>query len=47
MGPNYLPGKKDDLYVKSIQRTILMMGRLIEPIADVPCGNTVGLVGVD
>lgn len=24
-----------------------MMGRTIEPIADVPCGNTVGLVGVD
>lgn len=47
MGPNYQPGKKDDLYVKSIQRTILMQGRAIEPIADVPCGNTVGLVGVD
>jgi len=24
-----------------------MMGRTIEPIPDVPCGNTVGLVGVD
>jgi elongation factor 2 len=47
MGPNYQPGKKDDLFCKSIQRTILMQGRCIEPIADVPCGNTVGLVGVD
>lgn len=47
MGPNYIPGKKDDLYVKSIQRTILMMGRYTEPIDDVPCGNIVGLVGVD
>lgn len=47
MGPNYQPGKKEDLFVKSIQRTILMQGRCIEPIADVPCGNTVGLVGVD
>jgi elongation factor 2 len=47
MGPNYVPGKKDDLYNKSIQRTILMMGRYIEPIEDVPCGNIVGLVGVD
>lgn len=28
-------------------RTILMMGRYIEPIEDVPCGNIVGLVGVD
>ncbi|KIY62562.1 P-loop containing nucleoside triphosphate hydrolase protein, partial [Cylindrobasidium torrendii FP15055 ss-10] len=24
-GPNYLPGKKEDLFVKSIQRTVLMM----------------------
>uniref|UniRef100_A0A673AKB8 Elongation factor 2 n=1 Tax=Sphaeramia orbicularis TaxID=375764 RepID=A0A673AKB8_9TELE len=47
MGPNFTPGKKDDLYIKPIQRTILMMGRYIEPIEDVPCGNIVGLVGVD
>ena len=47
MGPNYVAGKKDDLYVKSIQRTVLMMGRSTEHIPDVPCGNTVGLVGVD
>lgn len=47
MGPNYVPGKKEDLYEKSIQRTILMMGRYIEPIEDVPCGNICGLVGVD
>ena len=30
-----------------IARTILMMGRYVEPIEDVPCGNIVGLVGVD
>lgn len=47
MGPNYVPGKKEDLFIKNIQRTILMMGRYIEPIESVPCGNTVGLVGVD
>lgn len=47
MGPNYVPGKKDDLYEKSIQRTILMMGRYVEAIEDVPCGNICGLVGVD
>ncbi|XP_052794271.1 elongation factor 2-like [Mya arenaria] len=47
MGPNYKPGSKVDLYEKSIQRTILMMGRYIEPIPDVPCGNICGLVGVD
>merc|ERR1712079_827257 len=47
MGPNYVPGKKEDLNEKSIQRTILMMGRYIEAIEDVPCGNICGLVGVD
>eukprot|EP00742_Colponemidia_sp_Colp-10_P027248 GILJ01033658.1.p1 GENE.GILJ01033658.1~~GILJ01033658.1.p1 ORF type:complete len:227 (-),score=18.41 GILJ01033658.1:56-736(-) len=47
MGPNYEPGKKDDLYVKNIQRTVLMMGRYVESIESVPAGNTVGLVGVD
>lgn len=47
MGPNYVPGKKEDLYVKNIQRTVLMMGRYVEPIEDVPCGNICGLVGVD
>jgi elongation factor 2 len=47
MGPNYMPGKKDDLYEKTLQRTLLMMGKTVEYIPDVPCGNTVGLVGVD
>ncbi|KAN0100431.1 P-loop containing nucleoside triphosphate hydrolase protein [Tylopilus felleus] len=46
-GPNYVPGKKDDLFVKSVQRTVLMMGRYIEPIEDCPAGNIVGLVGID
>merc|ERR550539_2309055 len=47
MGPNFVFGKKEDLYLKSIQRTILMMGRYTEPIEDVPCGNICGLVGAD
>jgi elongation factor 2 len=47
MGPNYKVGKKDDLFIKNIQRTVLMMGRYVEAIEDVPAGNTVGLVGVD
>jgi len=46
-GPYYTPGGKTDLNEKSIQRTVLMMGRLTEPIRDVPCGNTVALVGID
>merc|ERR1712054_46687 len=47
MGPNYVPGKKEDLYLKAIQRTVLMMGRYIEPLDTCPAGNIVGLVGVD
>jgi elongation factor 2 len=46
-GPNFVPGKKEDLFVKSIQRTVLMMGRSVEPIEDCPAGNIVGLVGID
>lgn len=46
-GPNYTPGKKEDLFVKAVQRTILMMGRFVEPIEDVPAGNILGLVGID
>ena len=47
MGPNYQPGSRNDLNVKNIQRTVLMMGGKVEAVPDVPCGNTVGLVGVD
>lgn len=47
LGPDYEHGKKRDLYVKKIQRTLLMMGRYVEQLADCPCGNMVGLVGVD
>merc|ERR1712196_462350 len=46
-GPHYTPGSKEDLNIKNIQRTVLMMGRSTEQIADIPCGNTVALVGVD
>ena len=38
MGPNYIPGQKKDLYVKSVQRTVLCMGRRQEAVEDVPCG---------
>ncbi|KZV89465.1 P-loop containing nucleoside triphosphate hydrolase protein [Exidia glandulosa HHB12029] len=46
-GPNYVPGRKDDLFEKAVQRTVLMMGRSIEAIDDVPAGNLVGLSGLD
>merc|ERR1712072_939370 len=47
MGPNYIPGNKSDLYVKNIQRVQIMMADKTEAVDDVPCGNTVGIVGID
>jgi elongation factor 2 len=47
LGPNYVPGKKTELWVKNIQRTIIMMGRYVEQVQDIPAGNTCALVGVD
>ena len=47
MGSNYVPGKKGDLAIKNIQRALIMMGKKIEVVESVPCGNTVGLVGLD
>ena len=39
MGPNYIPGQKKDLYIKTIQRTVLCMGRRQEAVESVPCGE--------
>ena len=39
MGPNYIPGQKKDLYVKTVQRTVLCMGRRQEAVENVPCGE--------
>jgi len=47
MGPDFQVGKKTDLYIKKVQRTVLMMGRYVEQMPDCPCGNIVGLVGID
>jgi elongation factor 2 len=47
MGPNYVPGSKNDLSIKNVQRTVIMMGGKVEAVPAVPCGNTVALVGID
>jgi len=47
LGPNYQPGKKTDMFIKSIQRVVIMMGRYTETVADIPAGNTCGLIGID
>lgn len=46
-GPKYLPGKKQDLFVDSIQRSVLMMGHSVKSIESCPAGNLVGLTGID
>ncbi|OWF52458.1 elongation factor 2-like [Mizuhopecten yessoensis] len=49
MGPKYEPGnnKSADLFIKTIPKTVVMMGAGTMAIDEVPCGNTVGLVGLD
>jgi elongation factor 2 len=47
MGPDFVHGKKKDLFIKKVQRTLLMMGRYVEQISDCPAGNVCGLVGID
>ncbi|KAG0440632.1 Elongation factor 2 [Dictyocoela muelleri] len=46
-GPDYEPGSKNDLYLKNIQRTVLMMGRTVKDIESCPAGNIIGLIGID
>eukprot|EP00826_Nyctotherus_ovalis_P017089 TRINITY_DN149_c0_g3_i1.p1 TRINITY_DN149_c0_g3~~TRINITY_DN149_c0_g3_i1.p1 ORF type:complete len:837 (+),score=293.25 TRINITY_DN149_c0_g3_i1:234-2744(+) len=47
MGPNYNPETKEDLFIKKVSNTALMIGRYTEQVPAVPCGNTVGLMGID
>eukprot|EP01130_Rhizamoeba_saxonica_P002239 TRINITY_DN12086_c0_g1_i1.p1 TRINITY_DN12086_c0_g1~~TRINITY_DN12086_c0_g1_i1.p1 ORF type:complete len:831 (-),score=247.19 TRINITY_DN12086_c0_g1_i1:35-2527(-) len=47
LGPDYVQGGKAEHWKKSVPRTVLMMGKFIENIDSVPCGNTVGIVGID
>mmetsp|Transcript_13354 Transcript_13354/g.11218 ORF Transcript_13354/g.11218 Transcript_13354/m.11218 type:complete len:149 (+) Transcript_13354:302-748(+) len=45
---NYNPDTdKNGLKEHAVTRTVLIMGAKSEPIKDVPCGNTVGLQGID
>ena len=47
LGPDYKQGKQVDFHIKRIQRVVIWMGRKADDVADVPCGNTCSLVGVD
>jgi elongation factor 2 len=48
MGANYKHGHHHDLFEKSVSQVgVYMMGRIPEYVSDVPCGNTVAIVGID
>jgi elongation factor 2 len=48
LGPNYKQGKHEDCFDNvTIQKVVIMMGKKVEDVIDVPCGNTCSLVGVD
>jgi len=46
-GPDYQPGSKNDLSVKTIQRTVVLMGRHAKDVDECPAGNIIGLIGID
>ena len=45
-GPHHKPGHKEDVHIKNVQGTLLMMGTRVDQIPDVPAGNTVALAFV-
>jgi len=47
MGSDYVVGEKNDVFFKNIRGVALMMSNWIETVESLPCGNTVGLVGID
>lgn len=47
MGPEYKRYKKVDLYLKTIKNPVVLMGKSVEYVPDVPCGNIIGLIGID
>ena len=47
LGPNYTPGKKEDLHERIIKATVLMNGKSSISVQEVPCGNYVGIANID
>ena len=47
LGSTYEPGSKKDLFVKKIQRTVLMMGRYVEQVRPQLCQRCVCLWMLD
>jgi len=47
MGPNYDGETKTDLFIADVSSTVIFIGKHTEQVPFVPCGNIVGLVGID
>jgi len=47
MGANYSPEGSEKPYIKNVQQVCTIMGGKIAQMGAIPCGNTVGLVGID
>ncbi len=48
MGANYKNGYPQDMFEKSVAQVgVYLMGKIPEYVADVPCGNTVAVIGID
>lgn len=47
LGPNYVPGKKDDLHMKSVTQACITMVDKLENMTDVPTGCIAALLGLD
>lgn len=47
MGPDYVFGEKTDLFHKKIPGTVLILGAKTKSVVEIPCGNTVGIPGLD
>jgi len=47
LGPNFKFGKNEDLYEKNVQKVVIWMGKKIEEVTSIPCGNTCALIGID
>lgn len=47
MGPDFKFGGKEDLRVGKVQNVVSLIAKTTETMPDMPCGNTVALVGID
>jgi elongation factor 2 len=48
MGANYKHGHHHDVFEKNVSQVgVYMMGKIPEFVPDVPCGNTVAVIGID